>query len=133
LRAGEIVDQGAGPLLPGVVIEVKDLFHNVPARLKFLRSDPTEVAAIRECISALALLHPHVKFQLSVDGRTTVATLGDGDRRRVAGSIYGAAVSGEMLEIVGMLLVTGIVSQPRVSRGTRDAIVLAVNGRPIVS
>ncbi len=133
LAAGEVTEQGAGPLLPGVVMEVRDLFQNVPARLKFLKSDATEVAAIRECISALALLHPHVKFQLSIDGRTTVATLGDGDRRRTAGSIFGAAVSGELLEIVGMPLVTGVVSQPRVNRGTRDAIVLAVNGRPIVS
>ena len=133
LRAGEVVEQGVGPLVPGVIIEVRDLFENVPARLKFLKSDATEAAAIRDCVSALALLHPYVKFQLSVDGRTTVATLGDGDRRRAAGSVYGAPVAGEMLEIVGMPLVTGIVSQPRVSRGTRDAIVLAVNGRPIVS
>ncbi len=133
LRAGEIVEQGSGPLLPGVIIEVRDLFENIPARLKFLKSDATEVAAIRECVSALALLHPDVKFQLTVDGRTSVATLGDGDRRRAAGSVYGAAVASEMLEIVGMPLVNGVVSQPRVSRGTRDAIVLAVNGRPIVS
>ncbi len=133
LRAGEIVEQGSGPMLPGVIIEVRDLFENVPARLKFLKSDATEVAATRECVSALALLHPHVKFQLTVDGRTSVATLGDGDRRRASGSVYGAAVASEMLEIVGMPLVNGVVSQPRVSRGTRDAIVLAVNGRPIVS
>lgn len=133
LRAGEIVDQGAGPVIPGVTIEVRDLFANVPARLKFLKSDATEVAAIRDCVSALALLHPAVKFQLTVDGRTSVATLGDGDRRRCVGSVYGAAVAAEMLEIVGMPLATGVVSQPRVSRGTRDAIVLAVNGRPIVS
>jgi len=133
LRAGEIVEQGAGALLPGTIVEVRDLFGNVPARLKFLKSDATEVAAIRDCVSALALLHPHVRFQLTVDGRTAVATLGDGDRRRGVGAVYGAAVAAEMLEIVGMPLVTGTVSQPRVSRGTRDAIVLAVNGRPIFS
>jgi len=133
LQAGEIVEQGAGALLPGTIVEVRDLFGNVPARLKFLKSDATEVAAIRDCVSALALLHPHVRFQLTVDGRTAVATLGDGDRRRGVGSVYGAAAAAEMLEIVGMPLVTGVVSQPRVSRGTRDAIVLAVNGRPIFS
>src|SRR5438067_10033027 len=52
-----------------VNIEVTDLFANVPARLKFLKSDATEVAAIRDVVSALALLHPHVKFHLTVDGR----------------------------------------------------------------
>jgi DNA mismatch repair protein MutL len=133
LKGGEVVEHGAGPLVPGTVVEVRDLFANVPARLKFLKSDATEVAAIRDCISALALLHAHVRFQLTVEGRTAVATLGDGDHRRAVGAVYGAAVASEMLEIVGMPLVTGVVSQPRVSRGTRDAIVLAVNGRPIVS
>src|SRR5207245_1256948 len=46
IRAGETAEQGSGPLLPGVAIEVRDLFANVPARLKFLKSDATEVAAI---------------------------------------------------------------------------------------
>ena len=133
LRAGELLEQGRGPLLPGVVIEVKDLFANVPARLKFLKSDATELAAIRDVVSALALLNPHVRFQLTVDGRSAVATQGDGDRRRVSAAIHGASVASEMLEIVGMPLITGLVSQPRVSRGSRDWIVLAVNGRPITS
>ena len=133
LRAGELVDRGAAAMLPGVTIEVRDLFANVPARLKFLKSDATETAAIRDCVSALALLHPHVRFQLTLDGRISLSTPGDGDRRRAAAAIYGAAVAGEMLEIVGMPPVAGLVSQPRVTRGSRDSIVLAVNGRPIVS
>jgi DNA mismatch repair protein MutL len=133
VRAGEVLEQGGGPLLPGVIIEVKDLFANVPARLKFLKSDATEVAAIRDVVSAVALLNPRVRFQLTIDGRSSVATPGDGDRRRASAAVHGAAVASEMLEIVGMPLVTGLVSQPRVSRGSRDWIVLAVNGRPISS
>src|SRR5262249_26322307 len=66
LRAGEVVEKGSGPLLPGVNIEVNDLFANVPARLKFLKSDATEVAAIRDVVASFALLHPDVKFQLTV-------------------------------------------------------------------
>ena len=133
LRAGEVIDQGAGPLLPGVNIEVRDLFANVPARLKFLKSDATEVAAMREVVAAYALLHPQVRFHLTVDGRAALTTTGDGDRRRASAAVHGAAVAAEMLEIVGLPLVTGIVSQPRVSRGSRDWIVLAVNTRPIAS
>ena len=133
LRAGEVIDQGAGPLLPGAVIEVRDLFANVPARLKFLKSDATEVAAIRDVVIAAALLHPHVRFQLTIDGRSSLTTAGDGDRRRASAALHGGAVATEMLEIVGMPLVTGLVSQPRVSRGSRDWIVLAVNRRPITS
>jgi DNA mismatch repair protein MutL len=133
VRAGEVLDHGAGALLPGVTLEVKDLFANVPARLKFLKSDATELAAIKNVVSEYALLHPYVRFQLNVDGRSTVSTSGDGDRRRAAASIYGAVVSSELLDLTGMPLVTGMVSQPRLSRGSRDGIVLAVNGRPISS
>jgi DNA mismatch repair protein MutL len=131
IRAGEIIDQGGAPLLPGVVIEVRDLFANVPARLKFLKSDATEVAAIKEVVSAFALLHPHVRFHLTIDSRAALSSSGDGDRRRAIGAVYGQAVAAEMLELIGMPIVSGVVSQPRLSRGSRDGMVLAVNGRPI--
>jgi DNA mismatch repair protein MutL len=131
IRNGELIEQGGGPLLPGVAIEVRDLFANVPARLKFLKSDATEVAAIKEVVSAFALLHPHVRIHLTIDSRAAVSSNGDGDRRRAIGSVYGAPVAAEMLEMIGMPLVSGLVSQPRLSRGSRDGMVLAVNGRPI--
>ena len=133
IQAGEPIDQGPGPLLPGVTIEVRDLFSIVPARLKFLKSDATEVAAIKDVVSAFALLHPHVRFHLTIDARVAVSTTGDGDRRRAIAAVFGAPVGAEMLEMVGMPLVSGMVSQPRLSRGSRDGIVLAVNGRPISS
>ena len=133
VRAGDVIDQGSGPLLPGVSVEVKDLFANVPARLKFLKSDVTELGVIKDVVSAYALLNPHVRFQLNLDGRGAVGTTGDGDRRRAVASVYGAPVAAELLDIVGMPLVTGVVTQPRLSRGSRDGIVLAVNGRPISS
>jgi DNA mismatch repair protein MutL len=131
IRAGEIVEQGSGPLLPGVLIEVRDLFANVPARLKFLKSDATEVAAIKDVVSAFALLHPHVRFHLTIDSRAAVSSSGDGDRRRAIGAVYGAPVAEEMLEMAAMPLVSGLVSQPRLSRGSRDGMVIAVNGRPV--
>jgi DNA mismatch repair protein MutL len=131
IRAGEVVEHAGGPLLPGVAIEVRDLFANVPARLKFLKSDATEVAAIKEVVSSFALLHPHVRFHLTIDSRAAVSTNGDADRRRAVAAVYGPQVAAEMLDMVGMPLVTGMVSQPRLSRGSRDGMVMAVNGRPI--
>jgi DNA mismatch repair protein MutL len=154
IRAGEVLEHGLGPLLPGVAIEVRDLFANVPARLKFLKSDATETAAIRDVVSAFVLLHPHVRFHLTLDSRAAVSSSGDGDRRRAVAAVYGAPVAAEVMEIVGMPLhphelggpaerlapssrgpleVGGLVSQPRLSRGSRDGIVVAVNGRPISS
>ncbi|TMD36994.1 MAG: DNA mismatch repair endonuclease MutL [Chloroflexi bacterium] len=131
VRAAEVAEQGSGPLLPGVVIEVRDLFANVPARLKFLKSDATEVAAIKDVVSAFAVLHPHVRFHLTIDSRAALSTNGDGDQRRAIAAVYGAPVAAEMLEMIGMPLVKGMVSQPRLSRGSRDGMMLAVNGRPI--
>jgi len=133
IRAGELVEQSAGPLLPGIVVEVRDLFANVPARLKFLKSDATEVAAIKDIVSAFAMLHPEVRFHLTVDGRAGVSSPGDGDRRRAVAAVFGSEVAAELIEIAGSPLVTGLVSQPRLSRGSRDGIVMAVNGRPIYS
>ena len=133
VRAGEALEQEPGPLLPGVTIEVRDLFANVPARLKFLKSDATEVAAIKDVVGAFALLHPHVRFHLTIEARVAVSTTGDGDRRRAIAAVYGAPVAAEVLEMIGMPLASGMVSQPRLSRGSRDGIVLAVNGRPISS
>ena len=133
VRSGDVLERGGGPLLPGVSLEVRDLFANVPARLKFLKSDVTEVAAIKDVVNAYALMHPHVRFQLSVDGRPSIRTPGDGDRGRAVAAVYGDAVAAELLEVEGPPLISGVVSQPRLSRGSRDGIVLAVNGRPISS
>jgi DNA mismatch repair protein MutL len=150
IRAAQEVEQGTGSLLPGVTLEVRDLFANVPARLKFLKSDATEIAAIKDVVGAFAVLHPHVRFHLTIDARVAVSTTGDGDRRRAIGAVFGGPVAAEVLEMVGMPLdlhelegfalssrgpleVAGMVSQPRLSRGSRDGIVLAVNGRPISS
>jgi DNA mismatch repair protein MutL len=137
IRAGEQIEQGPGSLLPGVTLEVRDLFANVPARLKFLKSDATEIAAIKDVVGAFAVLHPHVRFHLTIDARAAISTTGDGDRRRAIGAVFGAPVAAEVLEMAGMPLepleATGMVSQPRLSRGSRDGIVLAVNGRPISS
>ena len=133
IRGGQVLEQGAGPIVPGVTVEVRDLFANVPARLKFLKSDATEVAAIKDVVIAYTVLHPHIRFQLTVEGRMAINSGGDGDRRRAVASVYGPGVAQEMIETVGLPLVTGAVSQPRLSRGSRDGIVLAVNGRPISS
>jgi len=132
LRGGQVIDEGAEAPAPGTVIEVRDLFANTPARLKFLKSDATEQAACLKAVSAYAQLHPYVRFEARVEGRTALKTPGDGDLRRAIASVHGVAVAAEMLEVDREGL-RGMTSQPRLSRANRDAILLAVNGRPISS
>src|SRR5579884_267404 len=132
LRGGEVREEGAAVAVPGTAVEVRDLFANTPARLKFLKSEATETAACVKTVQAYALLYPEIRFEFTVDGRTVLRSAGDGDARRAAGAVLGAAVADELLEVDGEG-VRGLVSQPRLSRRNRDAILLAVNRRPVVS
>jgi DNA mismatch repair protein MutL len=131
LRAGRVLeDVPAGPA-PGTVMEVRDLFANTPARLKFLKSEATETAACLHVVQQYALLHPELRFRAVVEGRVALQTPGTGLADALA-AVHGAASVREMLAL-DWPEVTGAVSQPRLSRGTRDGILLAVNGRPIAS
>ncbi|HKF75869.1 MAG TPA: DNA mismatch repair endonuclease MutL, partial [Candidatus Dormibacteraeota bacterium] len=132
LRAGEVVEEGAAIPVPGAVVEVRDLFANTPARLRFLKSEATETAACVRTVQSYALLYPEVRFELTVEGRTALRTPGDGDPGAAAAAVLGAAVAAELLAVEGDG-VRGLVSQPRLSRGTRDALLLAVNRRPVAS
>jgi DNA mismatch repair protein MutL len=134
LRAGDVVEQGAAMPAPGTILEVRDLFAQTPARLKFLRSDATETAVCVKTVHAYALLHPDVRFELSVDGRSVLRTSGsavDGWLEAIR-AVLGREVAAEMRAVSGDR-VTGMVSEPRLSRGNRDAILLGVNRRPVAS
>jgi DNA mismatch repair protein MutL len=132
LRAGKTLEEGAAPPAAGTVTEVRDLFANIPARLKFLKTDPTENATALAAVMRYALLFSEVRFEAMVDGRRVLRTPGDGSARRALAAIHGEAVAAEMLE-VSAPGVHGLVSQPRLSRGNRDALLLAANRRPVTS
>ena len=132
LRAAEVVEEGASIPVPGTAVEVRDLFATTPARLKFLKSEATETAACVKTVHSYALLYPEVRFEMTVDGRSTLKTPGDGDLSAAAAAVHGTAVAGGLLEVEEDG-VRGLVSQPRLSRGSRDGIVIAINRRPAVS
>jgi len=132
LRSGNVLEEAAAIPVPGTAIDVRDLFATTPARLKFLKSEATENAACVRAVQSYALLYPEVRFEMTVDGRSTLRTPGDGDLRAAAAAVLGTAVAAELLE-VDVEGVHGLVSQPRLSRGNRDAILLAVNRRPVAS
>ncbi len=132
LRAGEVVEEGAAMPVPGTVVEVRDLFANTPARLRFLKSEATENAACVRVVQAYALIYAEVHFEVLVDGRSAVRTPGDGRAAGAALAVLGPAAFADLLEVDGGE-VRGLVSQPRLSRGNRDSMLLAVNRRPITS
>jgi DNA mismatch repair protein MutL len=132
LRAGEVVEEGAAMPVPGTVVEVRDLFANTPARLRFLKSEPTERAACLKVVQAYALLYPEVRFDVLLEGRAALRTTGGGDQRLAASAVLGPEVAMELMAVEGEGI-AGLASQPRLSRGSRDAILLGVNRRPISS
>ncbi|HSQ17843.1 MAG TPA: DNA mismatch repair endonuclease MutL, partial [Anaerolineales bacterium] len=130
-QAGRIEPVGA-PV--GTVIRVQDLFFNVPARLKFLKSDATERRNIDELVTRYALAYPFVRFHLFQDGRPSLMTSGNGDRREVLATLYGVENARQMLEVLSEedgLRVTGYISPISLTRSNRREITFFVNGRPV--
>jgi DNA mismatch repair protein MutL len=110
----------------------------VPARLKFLKSRPTETAHIANVVSQYALAYPEVKFSLATDGKNSLGTPGTGKLIDAVTQVYGLDVSREMLDIMGRdssgtIEITGMAAGPSVSRATNNYISLFVNRRWITS
>lgn len=101
LEGGNVVSRELMGAPQGTVISVENLFYNVPARLKFLKSISSEKRLIDEFVTRYALAYPHIRFRLTHDGRLTFQTTGSGRLEDVLVSVYGAEQMGQMLEIAG--------------------------------
>jgi DNA mismatch repair protein MutL len=116
----------------GTTVRVEDLFYNVPARLKFLKSDITERRAIDQLVTRYALAYPHIRFKVS-DGRNiTLQTTGDGDRRSILAALHGVDTARQMLEILSeeeSYRLTGFISPTTLTRSNRREITFFINGR----
>jgi DNA mismatch repair protein MutL len=116
----------------GTVLRVENLFYNVPARLKFLKTDVTERRAIDALVTRYALAYPKVRFKVTDGKQVTLQTAGDGDRRAILAALYGVEVAKQMLEVMdagdGMSL-TGFISPTSLTRSNRKEITFFVNGR----
>ena len=116
----------------GSVVRVEDLFHNVPARLKFLKTDVTERRAIDALITRYALAYPKVRFKLSEGSNITLQTSGDGDRRAILAALYGVDAAKQLLEIHAEeegIRLSGYTSPTALTRSNRKDITFFVNGR----
>ena len=116
----------------GTVVRVEDLFFNVPARLKFLKTNTTENRQITGLITRYALAYPNIRWQLMQDGRVYLQTSGSGDRKEVLQSLFGVADAKRMLPIHfedGEMRIEGFISELGLTRSNRRDITLFVNGR----
>lgn len=116
----------------GTVVRVENLFYNVPARLKFLKTDVTERRAIDSLVTRYALAYPNVRFKVTDGKQVTLQTAGDGDRRAILASLYGVDVARQMLEVMASeegLTLTGFISPISLTRSNRKEITFFINGR----
>ncbi len=136
LNWGQLAQSGPKGCPIGTSMTVTDLFGNQPARRKFLKSVSAEAARISDLVSRMALAFPEVRFQLKVEGRTSLATTGSGRLLDALTSVYGPQVAGAMLEVGWEgegRKVWGLVSPPSLTRAGRSYITLLVNRRWIQS
>ena len=137
INGGKLVHRRDHGMAPGTRIEVSNLFHPVPARLKFLKSDETEAAHIVRLVRLYAIAHPEVGFLLREDGREIFRSPGNAPLLDRVREIWGRQVAEEVTIMPsfarpGMRL-SGLLGKPGVSRGTRQDLVTVVNGRPVDS
>lgn len=118
----------------GTTITVKDLFYNVPARRKFLRTVNTEGRYISDILSKIALSRPDVHIVLTRDDKEVINTPGSGDLVDTIESLYGKEVTKELLTVdyaQDGITLKGFISRPTLLKGTRQWQTLFVNGRCI--
>ncbi|WP_028572486.1 DNA mismatch repair endonuclease MutL [Desulfonatronum lacustre] len=132
--AGRIVGNGPAALPEGTRVEVRDLFVNVPARLKFLKTTTTEGKRCQDIFCRLALAHLGVHFDYTVGGRAALNLPPTGDLRQRLAAIWPPAVTDSLLEVDlvrdGQRL-RGMVGAPGTAQGQADRMLLYVNQRPV--
>ena len=130
---GEVEEAGAPE---GTAITVRDLFYNTPARLKFMRKDSAETAAVAGLMQHLALSHPDVSFKFIKDGTESLHTPGDGKLESAVYAALGRDFARGLVSVEGRggdIAVSGFVTAPLLGRGSRSMQVFFVNGRFIKS
>ena len=126
--------QTGGPA--GTTIIVKDLFYNVPARRKFLKTVSTEGRYITEMLTRIALARPDVRFKLTSNDKEVLVTPGLGNLKDTITALYGKKVSDDLLPVkldgvFAGILVQGFIGKPTLLKGTRGWQTILVNGRSI--
>ncbi|MCK4863541.1 MAG: DNA mismatch repair endonuclease MutL [Dehalococcoidales bacterium] len=145
LEGGSIVQQKNQARNRGTTVNVRDLFRRVPARLKFLKSLPTESSHVANIVSQYALAFPEVSFVLSVDSKEKLRTSGRGRLLDSIIDVYGAEMAGKMLPLSppegewssgqakSAIEVTGMVGSPELGRAGRGYLSFFINRRWVSS
>lgn len=136
IESGKITDSKIVGAPVGTTIEVRELFYNVPARKKFLKTERTEAGRINTIIGKMALSHPTIAFRLINNGRVVIETPGNGRLLDAVTSLYGIDVSNEMFTVEhssDMYFLDGMISKPSLLKSSRQYQTIIVNHRIVES
>jgi len=132
ISGGVIKEFGEIATKDGCLIEIRNLFFNTPARLKFLSSSTYESSRISDLISRFAIGNIDISFRLTIDGKEIFYSSGNGDYREVIAKVYGVKLAKEAIQIEKDFesgKIWGYISTPRFNRGNRSGQTFFVNRR----
>ena len=136
LTAGMAEQVEEHPAAEGTVISVRELFFNTPARLKFMKKDSAETAAVHTVLQQLALSHPELSLRFVKDGQEVLHTPGDGKLMSAVYAALGRDFALSLTEVKGSggaVRCEGFITKPLAGRGSRSMQVFFVNGRLVKS
>ncbi|HWP48927.1 MAG TPA: DNA mismatch repair endonuclease MutL [Candidatus Limnocylindrales bacterium] len=134
VQGGKILKVEEVAANPGTSVEVRDLFYNTPARLKFLKSTMTELSHISDVVIDEALAHPEISFTLIHNARETIQAAGGVQPLERIASIFGRSFARELVEVhqeAYRLVLTGFLGLPSFHRANKNYQKIFVNRRPI--
>lgn len=138
INGGKLIDKKDCGMPVGTVIEVSNLFNSVPARRKFLKTDPTETAHITYTCRLFAVAHPGVAFRVLDGGRVVFQSPACNDLSDRIAEIWGRQLAADLIPVHAEdtkrgYRLTGLTAKPGVGRSTRRELITLVNRRPIDS
>ena len=120
----------------GTIMDIRDLFYNIPARLKFLKNPNTEFSYIQELVQSIALAHPECSFELKKNGKTVLSTSGQNNLLQTVKEVYSSDVISNLKEVLKTdnlagLKISGYVSTPNYTRSSKKSYHIYINSRTV--
>ena len=120
----------------GTIMNIKDLFYNIPVRLKFLKNQNTEFSYIQEIVQSIALSHPEVAIELKKNGKTSLKTTGQNNLTQCIKEVFSSDVTNNLKEVLKTdklsgLKIYGYVSTPDYTRSSKKNYHIYINSRTV--
>lgn len=136
LERGKVCENEPIGCADGTVMVVRNLFENIPARMKFLKKNSTEAGYVADILSRIAMARPNIAIDYICDDKEVFSTTGDGKLKNVILNLYGVDHAKSLIPIdytEDNVRITGVIGEPSIARGNRSRQTLFVNGRYIKS